>query len=301
MATDSNILLVGQVYLDTILTVDNFPEEDSKLRATDVQQRRGGNCLNTAEVLCQFPKINIFLMSALGPKDTCDTLLSQLEAKGIMTSACLYRKEPTPSSYIIQSKQTGTRTIISANTIQDITKNEFIQKIETIKTRFNWIHFEGRNVEEAAAQIDWLESISSHEGWRSRLTISVELEKPDRPDIDMLLSRGDVVFFSKLYAEKRGYDDPSCFLRDYQTRCRSSAILFCTWGAKGATCLHHGNIFHSPALPVEQVIDTIGAGDTFVAGIICYLNQGYELDVALQCACHLASKKVSQFGFERLA
>lgn len=117
------------------------------------------------------------------------TLLSQLEAKGIMTSACLYRKEPTPSSYIIQSKQTGTRTIISANTIQDITKNEFIQKIETIKTRFNWIHFEGRNVEEAAAQIDWLESISSHEGWRSRLTISVELEKPDRPDIDMLLSR----------------------------------------------------------------------------------------------------------------
>ncbi|ORE20085.1 Ribokinase-like protein [Rhizopus microsporus] len=196
-------------------------------------------------------------MSALGPKDTCDTLLSQLEAKGIMTSACLYRKEPTPSSYIIQSKQTGTRTIISANTIQDITKNEFIQKIETIKTRFNWIHFEGRN--------------------------------------------GDVVFFSKLYAEKRGYDDPSCFLRDYQTRCKSSAILFCTWGAKGATCLHHGNIFHSPALPVEQVVDTIGAGDTFVAGIICYLSQGYELDVALRCACHLASKKVSQFGFERLA
>lgn len=64
-----NVLLVGQVYTDIILTVDHFPEEDSKLRASGTQQRRGGNCLNTAEVLCQFPRTNIFLMSALGPRE----------------------------------------------------------------------------------------------------------------------------------------------------------------------------------------------------------------------------------------
>lgn len=54
---------------------------------------------------------------------------------------------------------------------------------------FSWVHFEGRNVYETAAQIDWLEAKAKREGWRNELTISVELEKPDRPHIDILLTR----------------------------------------------------------------------------------------------------------------
>ncbi|KAJ4416895.1 hypothetical protein N0V85_002075 [Neurospora sp. IMI 360204] len=48
-----HLILVGACYLDTILTVPQFPEEDSKLRATALQVRRGGNCPNTVEVLQQ--------------------------------------------------------------------------------------------------------------------------------------------------------------------------------------------------------------------------------------------------------
>lgn len=66
-----HVLLVGQIYLDTILEVDHFPEEDHKLRARRMEQRRGGNCGNTAELLAQFPGISVSLMSALGAKETC--------------------------------------------------------------------------------------------------------------------------------------------------------------------------------------------------------------------------------------
>lgn len=45
---ECNVLLVGQIYLDTILNVPHFPEEDHKLRATRMEQRRGGNTANTA-------------------------------------------------------------------------------------------------------------------------------------------------------------------------------------------------------------------------------------------------------------
>lgn len=57
---------------------------------------------------------------------------------------------------------------------------------------FGWVHFEGRNVYETAAQIDWLEAKAKREGWRDQLTISVELEKPDRPHIDILLTRASI-------------------------------------------------------------------------------------------------------------
>lgn len=59
---------------------------------------------------------------------------------------------------------------------------------------FSWVHFEGRNVYETAAQIGWLDTKATREGWRSQLTISVELEKPDRPHIDILLTRVRTAF-----------------------------------------------------------------------------------------------------------
>lgn len=62
---------------------------------------------------------------------------------------------------------------------------------------FSWAHFEGRNVYETAAQIDWLEAKAKREGWRNELTISVELEKPDRPHIDILLTRVNFIISIK--------------------------------------------------------------------------------------------------------
>lgn len=88
------------------------------------------------------------------------------------------------------------------------------------KQHFTWIHFEGRNIDNAVQQIDWMHNKAIRENWRDRLTISVELEKPDRENIDALLAKGDVVFFSKLFAEKRGFSDAPSFLKAYSARCR---------------------------------------------------------------------------------
>ena len=49
----ARLVAVGACSIDTILTVPQFPEEDSKLRATSFTRRRGGNTPNTLEVLQQ--------------------------------------------------------------------------------------------------------------------------------------------------------------------------------------------------------------------------------------------------------
>ncbi|KAF7732512.1 hypothetical protein EC973_003258 [Apophysomyces ossiformis] len=309
-----NVLLVGQIYLDTILHMDRFPEEDSKRRAESMEQRRGGNSANAAEVLSQFPRVNVWLMSAVGPKESTSSLLSQLESKAINTSVCINRKTPTPSSYIIHSKETGSRTIISCTNTEEITRDEFARKFEmaTIQKTmdfdtvvpFSWVHFEGRNIDQTLQQIEWLEAKAIREGWRPHLTISVELEKPDRENIDLLMPKGDVVFFSKLFAEKRGYVHPKDFLKAMIPKCKPQSILFCTWGAQGATCVQavpRGEFMHASALPIHQVVDSVGAGDTFIAGIIFCLSRGLGLLSSLKFSCELASRKVAQSGFDGLA
>jgi ketohexokinase len=112
----TNVLVVGQVYEDTILTVDEFPDQDTRTRTNNKQQECGGRGVYTAKVLAQFPKMTPYIMSSIGPKESNTKLISELESKGVKTSTCFYRKTPTPSSYIIQCKNTSSRTVISYNT-----------------------------------------------------------------------------------------------------------------------------------------------------------------------------------------
>ncbi|RUP51196.1 Ribokinase-like protein [Jimgerdemannia flammicorona] len=332
----NNILVVGAIYQDTILHVNGFPDEDEKRRAEKIDVRRGGNAGNTVEVLAQFPRITTWLMSSLGNKKVSSSLISDLEIHGVKTSTCVFRKKAVnPSSYIIHNKQNGSRTIISYNDTDDITIDEFKKKIEyasitkTISfadtsATFNWIHFEGRNVENVAKMIDWIDAKASGEGWRGSLTISVEFEKPDREGLDSLLHKVDILFGIEYGARANDIllEDLKSMARPLvilflpggrplllqnfctETRVRSSlAIAFCTWGSSGASLftLTTKEIVHASALPVHQVIDGVGAGDTFIAGIIYTLCRSFTPLNALKFASELASRKVAQNGFHGLA
>ncbi|ORX46113.1 Ribokinase-like protein [Hesseltinella vesiculosa] len=290
------VLFIGQLYQDTILYMDAYPNEDSKVRARDMEQRRGGNIGNTAEVLAQMRQIQPWCMSALGSQQESIPLLALLTEAGIETKLCLYRTTPLPSSFIIQSAQ-GTRTIISCNKTKEIDVNEFIAQVEPVlqAERFAWIHFEGRNIDGVFKQIDWLRQ-QQQQDWK----ISIELEKPDRPDIDQLLPKGDVLFFSRLFAEARGYSQPEGFLRAMAPKCSPKAVLYCTWGEQGASCLSQHQLFQAPA-PKVQAVDSVGAGDTFIAGVIYGWQQQWSLQKILENACLLATHKVVQVGFSGLS
>ncbi|KAI9010424.1 Ribokinase-like protein [Phycomyces nitens] len=307
-----HILIVGQIYNDTILHVSHFPAEDTKQRATHTEQRIGGNCTNTCRVLAQFPKTHVWCMSAIGTKESSVGLVSELESSGIKMTTCLYRQSGMPSSYIIHNEASGSRTIISCNSTLEITLDEFIRKIEMAaltksiqfdfhNTPFTWVHFEGRNISETLLQIRWLETKGQRENWRSKMTISVELEKPDREDIDLLMSNGDVVFFSKIFGQARGFSNPTDFLEAIRPGCKPEATLFCTWGEDGAACIQGtGDAEYVSVTKVDSVVDSVGAGDTFIASAIYCLGQGLSATIALKVACETATQKVSQLGFDNL-
>ncbi len=83
---------------------------------------------------------------------------------------------------------------------------------------FNWIHFEGRNTVEAAKMIDHIDT----KAWRPRTIISVELEKPYRRGLETLMNRADVIFFSKVFAEGKGYEHAGDFLQVMSQFCKNT-------------------------------------------------------------------------------
>ncbi|MEN8886374.1 MAG: PfkB family carbohydrate kinase [Winogradskyella sp.] len=76
-------------------------------------------------------------------------------------------------------------------------------------------------------------------------------------------------------------------------------------GEHGALLFHDDNVFYAPALPLEEVFDPTGAGDTFAGGFAGYLAKtgdfSFEnMKTAVIYGSTLASFCVEKFGTERM-
>ncbi|GAA3593471.1 PfkB family carbohydrate kinase [Flavivirga amylovorans] len=76
-------------------------------------------------------------------------------------------------------------------------------------------------------------------------------------------------------------------------------------GEHGALLFHDDNVFYAPALPLEEVFDPTGAGDTFAGGFAGYLaktgDTSFEnMKNAVIYGSTLASFCVEKFGTERM-
>ena len=76
-------------------------------------------------------------------------------------------------------------------------------------------------------------------------------------------------------------------------------------GEHGALIFHHKQVFFAPALPLEEVFDPTGAGDTFAGGFAGHLTQSENVSFdnmknAIIHGSNLASFCVEKFGTERM-
>lgn len=76
-------------------------------------------------------------------------------------------------------------------------------------------------------------------------------------------------------------------------------------GEHGALLFNHEEVFFAPALPLEEVFDPTGAGDTFAGGFIGYLAKTDDISFtnmkrAIIHGSAMASFCVEKFGTERL-
>ena len=76
-------------------------------------------------------------------------------------------------------------------------------------------------------------------------------------------------------------------------------------GEHGALLFHDGRVFAVPALPLEEVFDPTGAGDTFAGGFAAHLAKTGDFSFenmksAILIGSALASFTVEKFGTERL-
>lgn len=285
----ARILAIGIATLDIINTVDGYPAEDAEVRAVAQRVCRGGNATNTLAVLSQFGH-QVSWGGVWVEEPDARHVQADLDAHGIDRSDCRHLDSgKLPTSYITLNQCNGSRTIVHYRDLPEFRCEDF-QRIDL--SGFDWLHFEGRNVAETAAMLRHARSVAP------QIPRSLEVEKP-RDGIEALFIDADLLLFSPDYARSRGAALET--LLHAVHREQPLADLFCTAGAAGAMALGRGGqLFRSRAFPPSQVIDTLGAGDTFNAAVIDGYLRALPVGEVLGRACRVAGAKVGQLGLNAL-
>ncbi|MFP4561088.1 MAG: PfkB family carbohydrate kinase [Thiohalorhabdus sp.] len=286
------ILAVGGAVLDIVNGVAAYPAEDSEVRAERQTVRLGGNAANTLAVLAQLGH-RCAWSGVWADEPDGRRIVAELEARGIDTgSARRLAGGKSPTSYITLSRAAGSRTIVHYRDLPELDAADF----EAVDVAlYDWVHLEARpNAGDIPRMI---RHVRRH---NPQARISLEVEKA-REGLEHALHDPDVVLFSGDYARGRGWADPEAFLRGLDPAA-VPGVKVCTWGSAGAVAVDNaGRLHRTPAFPPARVVDTVGAGDTFNAGLIDALARARPLEEALEAAARLAGRKCGQEGLDGLA
>jgi ketohexokinase len=195
-----------------------------------------------------------------------------------------------PTSYVTLSRASGSRTIVHYRDLPEYPAEDFFR---IPLQHLDWLHFEGRNVVGTRNMMQRARQVMP------QLPVSLEVEKP-REDIEQLFPLADLLVFSQAFASSRMLSPGNLLKRARELA--PQADLICTLGETGAIGLDRGGrMLTATACKPPQVVDTLGAGDTFNAGLVDALLRGAVLEEAMQFACALAGAGCGQAGLHNLS
>ena len=135
------ILCIGQSAYDITLPVNDYPIENKKYKITDKRECGGGSSNNAAYLLATWGN-DVYLASSIGNDVYGKKIKEELLKVGVNIDYIEEIDAPTTTSYIINNKRNGSRTII---TNRD--SNMQLKKLGSISKTFDIIFLDGNDFE----------------------------------------------------------------------------------------------------------------------------------------------------------
>ncbi len=286
----AKILGIGNTVLDIVSIVESLPNEDQEIRALDRYNQLGGNVHNTLYVLHQLGH-ETAICSSVAIDTNGKKILAGLQDHQINSHYIQkFIQGSTPCSHVTINTHNGSRTIVHYRDMPEV-QFEHFAKIEI--ENYDWLHFEGRNLENLKGMLNIAKT------FLDKQPISLEVEK-DREGIEEILHQANVIIFSHHFAKQKGFNNGHELIENIRSMAPNSHLV-CTWGAQGVWYQSPNQpTQHLDAINVHPIIDTLGAGDTFNAGLISALIEKNDLSIACKKANELAAKKIQKKGLDNL-
>lgn len=116
------------------------------------------------------------------------------------------------------------------------------------------------------------------------------LQHPDFERLERHLGNIDIGFFGL------SVNDVETISHLRKLAAESGKLLIVTLGADGSRAFNGDKCFDCPAVPVDKVVDTTGAGDAYAAAFLAHYCHGGELIESMQYGAKVAADVVVKLG-----
>jgi fructokinase len=303
MAAALDVLCLGEALVDLL------PDRRGRLRDCErFQAHSGGAPANVAVGLARLG-LRAGFRGVLGDDELGQLLLRKLGEEGVQCSVRLTREAPT-GVWFVALDEHGDRTFFTPTGSGSADKLISAQDVELpLLQSARWLHCGSSSHVRPQAQ-DALRAavrLARQAGTRVSFDPNVRAHLwDDARELRALCD--DVLPFCEVVKLAEDEAGPCLGVREPEQaaeRLRSLGVkLACvTLGAQGALALRGNDWLRAPA-PSVSVVDTTGAGDGFVAGLLSRLARGgpieearaSELESALRFACAVGSRVCTQLG-----
>jgi fructoselysine 6-kinase len=238
----------------------------------------GGNALNVAAGLAAagLPTAHV---GAVGDDDEGRFVLARAGECGIDTTHVAVLPGHTGLTTITVAPD-GDRVFQSEELGVSATFRPSDEAVEFLKTR-SWVHATG-----PADIIDALETVAA-----AGVPVSYDVYHP--PRTERLHELAPLLAVAFLSAPGGSAADAAELARDAVARGARSAVV--SRGKDGCLVLADSEVIEQPAIPA-RVVDTLGAGDALIAGVISALLEGIETGPALIRGARAAAAACRHIG-----
>jgi len=281
------ILVLGSINIDFVSFVSRYPQPGETLISNDFGIFQGGKGANQAIALAKL-EVPTLMLGRVGKDILSDFALSSLRESGADTTGISKSPKNSTGSASIWVNAQGQNSIVIYPGANGEVDEDFIIQHEKFFDNASWfltqfeiplksillaLKFAKKHGLKTVMDPAPVREVSSNDIWELvdfLLPNEIELRELTHTEnilkaIHILKSRGVKEVIVKLGNQGAGYEDKGIF-----------------------------NLF--PAVPVEQVVDTTGAGDCFIAGFLYGMLQQEEIAQAIKIANLTSSYSIQKKG-----
>lgn len=276
------ITVIGNAIVDVLAgPVDEGVLQVSSTPVEKITTSFGGDALNEAVVLSKLGK-DIEIITKVGNDDAGKRVVNRLKECGISTLKVKVDDSVETSVNIVLVDQTGERHFItnpngSQRKLELGDVMEGLDEIGDIVSYASIFVSSSMSVEDTAKLFKAIKS--------KGVTLTADMTKAKKGEkIDDI--KDALLYVDYLFPNKEeislltGIEDPMENARTLMNLGVKHPVIKC--GSEGCVVgVEKDNIINVPAYPVDNCVDTTGAGDCFVAGFLYALSEGYSI---LKCA-----------------
>lgn len=247
---------MGSVNLDLTAHADRLPIAGETITGATLTRAPGGKGANQA-LAARRLGADVALLACVGNDSTADEALRLLRAEGVdLSGLSVADGIPTGVALIVVAADGENQIVVAPGANHHFRAGALeLPEADAVMCQLE-VPFEV--VERAAGATTGLFCLNA---------------APVRPLSDSVLARCDLLVVNEV--EHRAFESQLHLVRGY---------VALTLGARGAVLERGGQVFARAVPPEVEVVDSVGAGDCFVAALVVSLLEGREPAAALQRA-----------------